>query len=99
MIDNIFFPKVESSDLEERNSETWQKLAEAMTPSIVKVVEFAKGVPGFIQVGYISTIMYISFAFGKFIYLSTVKYCLYYSQHDVITDWSKILYYLQVMTC
>ncbi|ESP03186.1 hypothetical protein LOTGIDRAFT_171663 [Lottia gigantea] len=27
----------------------WQQLAEAMTPSIVKVVEFAKGVPGFTQ--------------------------------------------------
>ncbi|XP_062619846.1 thyroid hormone receptor beta-like [Saccostrea cucullata] len=29
--------------------EAWQQLAEAMTPSIVKVVEFAKNVPGFIQ--------------------------------------------------
>ncbi|XP_060076185.1 thyroid hormone receptor beta-like [Ylistrum balloti] len=29
--------------------EAWQQLADAMTPSIVKVVEFAKGVPGFIQ--------------------------------------------------
>ncbi|XP_050419412.2 thyroid hormone receptor beta [Patella vulgata] len=29
--------------------EAWQQLAETMTPSIVKVVEFAKGVPGFTQ--------------------------------------------------
>ena len=28
----------------------WQQLAEVMTPSIIKVVEFSKRVPGFIQV-------------------------------------------------
>lgn len=31
--------------------EVWQQLAEVMTPSIVKVVEFAKRVPYFVQVG------------------------------------------------
>jgi len=36
--------------LQSNDPEAWQQLAEAMTPSIVKVVEFAKGVPGFIQV-------------------------------------------------
>ena len=30
--------------------EVWQQLAEVMTPSIVKVVEFAKRVPYFVQV-------------------------------------------------
>lgn len=37
-------------DLISSDPEAWQQLAEAMTPSIVKVVEFAKNVPGFIQV-------------------------------------------------
>ncbi|CAG2233551.1 NR1A2 [Mytilus edulis] len=41
--------EVENSDPEPHSPEAWQKMAEAMTPSIVKVVEFAKGVPGFIQ--------------------------------------------------
>ena len=39
-----------STDLRSADPESWQQLAEAMTPSIVKVVEFAKGVPGFTQV-------------------------------------------------
>ena len=36
--------------MERTDPEVWQQLAEVMTPSIVKVVEFAKRVPGFIQV-------------------------------------------------
>ena len=35
--------------------EMWQQVAEVMTPSIVKVVEFAKQVPGFTQVFSIAT--------------------------------------------
>ena len=34
------------------NRSVWQQLAEVMTPSIVKVVEFAKRVPGFIDVSF-----------------------------------------------
>ena len=41
-----------STDLQSADPESWQQLAEAMTPSIVKVVEFAKGVPGFTQVSF-----------------------------------------------
>lgn len=41
-------------DLISSDPEAWQQLAEAMTPSIVKVVEFAKNVPGFIQVRHLS---------------------------------------------
>ncbi|XP_011443300.3 thyroid hormone receptor beta-A [Magallana gigas] len=40
---------VSQEDLISSDPEAWQQLAEAMTPSIVKVVEFAKNVPGFIQ--------------------------------------------------
>lgn len=40
---------VSQDDLISSDPEAWQQLAEAMTPSIVKVVEFAKNVPGFIQ--------------------------------------------------
>lgn len=40
---------VNQDDLNASDPEAWQQLAEAMTPSIVKVVEFAKNVPGFIQ--------------------------------------------------
>lgn len=40
---------VNQDDLISSDPEAWQQLAEAMTPSIVKVVEFAKNVPGFIQ--------------------------------------------------
>lgn len=39
-----------NGSLQSGDPEAWQQLAEAMTPSIVKVVEFAKGVPGFVQV-------------------------------------------------
>jgi len=40
-----------SKEIQTQDPESWQQLAEAMTPSIVKVVEFAKGVPGFTEVG------------------------------------------------
>jgi hypothetical protein len=36
--------------IDENSIDIWQQLAEVMTPSIVKVVEFAKRVPGFLQV-------------------------------------------------
>ena len=36
--------------MDQTDPEVWQQLAEVMTPSIVKVVEFAKQVPGFTQV-------------------------------------------------
>ncbi|XP_072032988.1 thyroid hormone receptor beta-A-like [Amphiura filiformis] len=41
--------KQRSCTKEELESLTWQNLAGIMTPSIVKVVEFAKRVPGFIE--------------------------------------------------
>lgn len=34
-------------DTEDGTSRMWQQLAEVITPSIVKVVDFAKHVPGF----------------------------------------------------
>ncbi|XP_041375002.1 thyroid hormone receptor beta-A-like [Gigantopelta aegis] len=48
--DRIQMPNCDSGD-DNRTAEleAWQQLSEVMTPSIVKVVEFAKGVPGFIQ--------------------------------------------------
>ncbi len=39
-----------SDKMERTDPEVWQQLAEVMTPSIVKVVEFAKHVPGFTEV-------------------------------------------------
>ena len=41
---------VPNENVDETNIDVWQQLAEVMTPSIVKVVEFAKRVPGFLQV-------------------------------------------------
>ncbi|XP_045178191.1 thyroid hormone receptor alpha-like [Mercenaria mercenaria] len=38
-----------SAEIQTQDPESWHQLAEAMTPSIVKVVEFAKGVPGFTE--------------------------------------------------
>ena len=32
------------------NQQVWKHLADLMTPSIIKVVEFAKQVPGFVEV-------------------------------------------------
>ncbi|XP_046545593.1 thyroid hormone receptor beta-like [Haliotis rubra] len=46
---NIRFPLPEYDTSQTSEAEAWQQLAEVMTPSIVKVVEFAKGVPGFVQ--------------------------------------------------
>lgn len=34
-------------DTEDNSNKMWQQLAEVITPSIVKVVDFAKNVPGF----------------------------------------------------
>ncbi|XP_052237901.1 thyroid hormone receptor beta-like [Dreissena polymorpha] len=42
-------PEYEGAEIQTQDPESWQQLAEAMTPSIVKVVEFAKGVPGFTE--------------------------------------------------
>lgn len=41
-----------STEIQTQDPESWHQLAEAMTPSIIKVVEFAKGVPGFTEVTY-----------------------------------------------
>ncbi|KAL3856025.1 hypothetical protein ACJMK2_015222, partial [Sinanodonta woodiana] len=38
-----------NTEFQSADPEVWQQLADAMTPSIIKVVEFAKGVPGFVQ--------------------------------------------------
>ena len=35
------------ADSDDNNCKMWQQLAEVITPSIVKVVDFAKSVPGF----------------------------------------------------
>ena len=43
--DSIMPEKIEAT-----NPEVWKQLAAIMTPSIVKVVEFAKRVPGFVEV-------------------------------------------------
>ncbi|ELT99607.1 hypothetical protein CAPTEDRAFT_167148 [Capitella teleta] len=40
---------VPKEKVDENSIDVWQQLAEVMTPSIVKVVEFAKRVPGFLQ--------------------------------------------------
>ncbi|CAH1788891.1 unnamed protein product [Owenia fusiformis] len=42
-------PECEAQPRERTDPEVWQQLAQVMTPSIVKVVEFAKRVPGFCQ--------------------------------------------------
>ncbi|XP_064597885.1 thyroid hormone receptor beta-like [Liolophura sinensis] len=48
---NYSIPVCDTSDekLRQADPELWHQLAEVMTPSIVKVVEFAKGVPGFTE--------------------------------------------------
>ncbi|XP_013406710.1 thyroid hormone receptor beta-A [Lingula anatina] len=47
---NYTIPRCEDEEkLDRTNPEVWQQLAEIMTPSIVKVVEFAKQVPGFVN--------------------------------------------------
>ncbi|XP_070569753.1 thyroid hormone receptor beta-A-like isoform X1 [Ptychodera flava] len=45
-------PDAKRQKVEESSKLTWQNLAEVMTPSIVKVVEFAKRVPGFTRLDY-----------------------------------------------
>ena len=44
-------------ETEDNSNKMWQQLAEVITPSIVKVVDFAKNVPGFEMV-CILTILY-----------------------------------------
>ena len=44
-------------ETEDNSNKMWQQLAEVITPSIVKVVDFAKNVPGFEMV----CIMYINY--------------------------------------
>jgi len=45
-------PSSKRPKLDRPSKVTWQNLAEVMTPSIIKVVEFAKRVPGFTQLDY-----------------------------------------------
>ena len=46
-------------ETEDNSNKMWQQLAEVITPSIVKVVDFAKNVPGFEMVCMcILTILY-----------------------------------------
>jgi len=42
-------PETVPDKMDGTDPDVWQQLAEVMTPSIVKVVEFAKRVPGFLQ--------------------------------------------------
>ncbi|KAI0240712.1 Thyroid hormone receptor beta [Lamellibrachia satsuma] len=42
-------PERNAEKSDSTDPEVWQQVAEVMTPSIVKVVEFAKQVPGFVQ--------------------------------------------------
>lgn len=50
---------MDSAGTERTDPEVWQQLAEVMTPSIVKVVEFSKRVPGFINVRIFHRMLFV----------------------------------------
>ena len=56
----LFQPERAPDKMNETDPNVWQQLSEVMTPSIVKVVEFAKRVPGFMQVSNVIRLSHVS---------------------------------------
>ena len=65
---------------EELDKLTWQNLACIMTPSIVKVVEFAKRVPGFTEVCSGGNCRFN--VFNPVMILNLIYICQFHSQYN-----------------